>query len=173
MTLELPIPGAVVRSWQAGDLAALVRHANDWEVARQLRDRFPHPYELAHGRGFLQWVAEQPVETAWAIAVDGAAVGGIGFELGHDVERVSAEVGYWLGKSCWGRGLATAAVVAVTNMGFEAFDLTRIFALPFEANAGSIRVLEKAGFVLEGRLHRSAIKEGTIRDQRLYARYRV
>jgi RimJ/RimL family protein N-acetyltransferase len=53
----------------------------------------------------------------------------------------------------------------------ERFDLTRLYALPFADNAASVRVLEKAGFVLEGRLHRSAIKYGQIRDQLLYARY--
>lgn len=172
MTLVLPIDGAVVRTWLADDLPALVRHANNREVARHLRDRFPHPYEPAHGLGFLRSLAQQPAETVWAIAVDGAAVGGIGLELGRDVERVSAEIGYWLGQDYWGRGLATAALRAVTAHAFSQFDLTRIYAVPFESNPASIRVLEKAGYVLEGRLHRSAIKEGVICDQRLYARYR-
>jgi RimJ/RimL family protein N-acetyltransferase len=172
MKLELPITGAVVRTWQEKDLAPLVEYANDREVARQLRDRFPHPYETAHGIGFLQWVAEQPVECAWAIAVDGPAVGGIGLVFQHDVDRVSAEIGYWLGRPFWGHGLATAALRAVTAYAFEQFDLARIFAVPFEANRGSIRVLEKAGYVLEGRMRRSAIKYGEIQDQRLYATYR-
>jgi RimJ/RimL family protein N-acetyltransferase len=85
---------------------------------------------------------------------------------------VSSEIGYWLGQDYWGRGLATASLKAVTDYAFEQFDLTRIFAVPFAANAASIRVLEKAGYVLEGHLHRSAIKDGVICDQRLYARYK-
>jgi RimJ/RimL family protein N-acetyltransferase len=36
----------------------------------------------------------------WAIEVNGEAVGGIGIELHTDVERVSAEIGYWLGEAC-------------------------------------------------------------------------
>ena len=171
MKLELPIAGVEVRTWQEQDLVPLVRVANNLEVARQLRDRFPHPYETAHGVGFLQWVGQQPVESVWAIALDGSVVGGIGLELGHDVERVSAEIGYWIGQPFWGRGLATAAVRAVTRHAFGQFELTRIFAVPFESNPGSIRVLEKAGYVLEGRLKRSAIKFGEIRDQRIYAAY--
>ena len=47
---------------------------------------------------------EQRPETAFAIAVNGEAVGGIGFQLQGDVERVSAEIGYWLGEPFWGRG---------------------------------------------------------------------
>jgi RimJ/RimL family protein N-acetyltransferase len=172
MRIDLPVPGASVRSWRAGDLPALVSHANNREVARQLRDRFPHPYEPAHALGFLQWVGQQSVETVWAIAVDDGAVGGIGLQVGEDIERVSAEIGYWIGQDHWRRGLATAALRVVTEYGFAQFGLTRIFAVPFAANAASIRVLEKAGYTLEGDLRRSAIKDGVICDQRLYACYR-
>jgi RimJ/RimL family protein N-acetyltransferase len=171
MKLQLPILGAEVRTWQESDLEPLVRAANDPAVARHLRDRFPHPYETAHGMAFLQSVARRPIESLWAIALDGTVVGGIGLELGHDVERVSAEIGYWLGRPFWGRGVATAALRAVTEFAFAEFELTRIFALPFDSNPASIRVLEKAGYVLEGRLRRSAIKYGVILDQRIYAAY--
>ncbi len=47
--------------------------------------------------------------------------------------------------------------------------LTRIYALPFAHNLASCRVLEKAGYVLEGTMRRSAIKDGRICDQKLYA----
>lgn len=171
MRLDLPISGASVRSWRADDLPSILIHANNREVARQLRDRFPHPYEPAHALGFLQWVGQQPIETVWAIAIDDAAVGGIGLQLGQDIERVSAEIGYWLGQELWGRGLATAALRAVTDYAFTQFGLTRIFAVPFATNAASIRVLEKAGYTSEGLLRRSAIKDGVICDQRLFARY--
>jgi len=104
--------------------------------------------------------------------VDGEAAGGIGIELPTDVERVSAEIGYWLGESVWGRGIVTEALQAVTAQAFQQFDLTRIYALPFADNRASVRVLEKAGYMLEGHLRRSAIKDGTIRDQLLYAAYK-
>ena len=45
-------------------------------------------------------------------------------------------------------------------------------ALPFADNTASCRVLEGAGFVVEGRLHHSARKDGVLRDQVLYATYR-
>jgi RimJ/RimL family protein N-acetyltransferase len=108
-------------------------------------------------------------ETFFAIAVGDLAVGGIGFVLQSDVERISAEVGYWLGEAFWGRGIATEALVAVTKYAIERHRLTRLFAIPFAHNLGSCRVLEKAGYVLEGRLRRSAIKDGVILDQLQYA----
>ena len=108
-------------------------------------------------------------ETFFAIAVGGEAVGGIGFVLQQDVERVSAEIGYWLGEAFWGRGIVTEALAAVTRYAIEQHQLTRVFAVPFAYNAPSCRVLEKAGYVLEARLRRSAIKDGTVVDQLQYA----
>ena len=101
--------------------------------------------------------------------MDGEATGGIGLEPGSDIERRTAEIGYWLGEAVWGRGIAIAAVRAVTGYGFEALDLTRVFAVPFASSSASIRVLEKCGYVREGTMRRSAIKEGAVIDQVLYA----
>jgi ribosomal-protein-alanine N-acetyltransferase len=170
--VELRLGTCVVRDWTAADLSSLVRHANDREVWMHLRDRFPHPYLEEHGRSFLQNVTSQSPPRVWAIEVDGEAAGGIGIELFGDVERVSAEIGYWLGRACWGRGIMTEALRAVTAEVFGRFDLTRIFALPFADNPGSIRVLEKAGYALEGRMPQSAIKNGRIRDQLMFGTYR-
>ena len=170
MLLRLSL--CTVRPWADSDLDSLQRHANNRQVSIQLRDRFPFPYEIEHARTFLGWISKQPSPTVWAIEVDGAAAGGIGIELHSDVERVSAEIGYWLGQPVWGRGIATEALAAVTAEAFRRFDLTRLYAVPFADHAASVRVLEKAGYVLEGRLRQSAIKDGQIRDQLLFASYR-
>jgi RimJ/RimL family protein N-acetyltransferase len=158
-----------VRSWQAGDLSSLVEHANNRQIWLNLRDRFPHPYTPADGRGFIRAATRMTPETLFAIVVDGLAVGSIGFEPRPDVERVSAEIGYWVGERFWGLGIATEALIAVTRYAVERHGLTRIFALPFEHNTASCRVLEKAGYALEARLRRSAIKNGVIVDQFQYA----
>ncbi len=167
MLLELET--CTVRSWEAGDLASLVAHANNRRIWENLRDRFPYPYTRRDGQAFLQRVRGAWPETTFAIDVDGLAVGGIGFVLQADVERVSAEIGYWLGETFWGRGICSEALAAVTRYAIDEHGLTRVFALPFAHNTGSCRVLEKAGFLVEGRLRRSAIKDGRIVDQVLYA----
>ena len=158
-----------MRSWANDDLASLVKHGDDRAIWLNLRDRFPHPYTRRDGRDFLQLARSQRPETMFAIDVGGEAVGGIGFVPLADVERVSAEIGYWLGQPFWGRGIATEALVAVTAHAIAAHHLTRVFALPFARNTASCRVLEKAGYVLEGRLRRSAIKDGEVIDQLQYA----
>lgn len=167
--MRLGLKSCDVRSWAARDVESLVAHANNRKVWINLRDRFPHPYRAKDGRQFIREASRMDPETSFAIAVDGAAVGGIGFALQSDVERVSAEVGYWVGEALWGRGIATEALTALTAYAIERHQLARIFALPFANNTASCRVLEKAGYVLEGRLSRSAIKDGVIVDQLQYA----
>jgi RimJ/RimL family protein N-acetyltransferase len=158
-----------LRPWRTGDEASLVRHANEREIWLNLRDQFPHPYTLADAEGWIRFALSQAQPTSFAIEVELEAVGGIGLRLQEDVERVTAEIGYWLGKAFWQRGIMTAALRAMTAYGFERFALTRIYAVPFTANAASQRVLEKAGYTREGTLRRSAIKDGEITDQVLFA----
>ena len=170
--MRLELSRCTVRAWAATDLEALVRHGNNRNVSVHLRDRFPFPYELEHGRKFLDWIVLQASPTVWAIEVNGEAAGGIGMQLHTDVERVSAEIGYWLGEPVWNQGIGTEALQAVTREAFRRYEITRMYALPFADNLPSVRVLEKAGYVREGHLRQSAIKNGEIRDQLLYAAYK-
>lgn len=155
-----------VRRWRMADAEALVRHANNINVARQLRDRFPHPYSRANAHAFLKAATSDNL----AIEVNSEAAGAIGHVAGTDVERYSAEIGYWLGEEHWGRGVATEALVLVTEHLFTTSNILRLFALPFADNMGSIRVLEKAGYVREAILRSGSVKYGKPRDQALYAK---
>lgn len=159
-----------VRLWKPGDADALARHGNNANVARQLRDRFPHPYTRAHAVAFIRHASALIPPTHFAIEVDDEAAGAVGFVAGTDVERFSAEIGYWVGEAHWGKGVATEALTLVTGYAFDTCHLLRLFALPFADNAASVRVLEKAGYVREGRLASSAVKHGAARDQFIYAR---
>jgi RimJ/RimL family protein N-acetyltransferase len=167
--VKLALATCEVRSWAAGDAAALVTYGNNRNIWLNLRDRFPHPYTPRDAQQFLRRMRAARPETAFAIDVAGEAVGGIGYLLQTDVDRVSAEIGYWLAEPFWGRGITTEALKAVTRHAIEAHGLTRLYALPFAHNTASCRVLEKAGYQLEGRLRRSAIKDGVIVDQLQYA----
>ena len=167
--MEIALGPSTLRSWQESDRDSLVRHANDRAVWINLRDGFPHPYTQADADAWLAIARAMEPETHFAIAVEGAAVGGIGIMLQDDVARRSAEIGYWLGREVWNRGIATAAVRATTDWAFDTFDLCRIHAAVFEWNHASARVLAKAGYVLEGRLRKSVTKDGKTMDQLLYA----
>ena len=158
-----------IRSWQMSDLASLVEHADNRKIWLNLRDAFPHPYTSHDAREFIRSIRNRSPETTFAIAVNGEAIGSVGFVLRHDVERVSAEIGYWIAEPFWGRGIATDALAALTEHAIVTHSLTRVYALPFAWNTASCRVLEKAGYQLEARLRRSAIKNGVITDQMQYA----
>lgn len=167
--MELKLQRCTVRSWQTSDVDSVVRYANNRNIWLNLRDAFPHPYTRGDAQHFIRAVRDRAPETTFAIEVGGEAIGSIGFQLHGDVERVSAEIGYWIGEPFWGRGITTEALVAVTALAIERHGLTRVYALPFAWNAASCRVLEKAGFVVEARLRRSAVKDGKITDQIQYA----
>jgi [ribosomal protein S5]-alanine N-acetyltransferase len=171
--MELQCGICLVRTWRKSDAAPIARHANDREVWLNLRDLFPHPYNTSHAVAYIRSVTAQTPPSSFVIVVADEPVGGIALRLGEDIERCSAEIGYWLGRAYWGRGIMTAAVGAVTAYGFASLDLLRVFALPFTDNAASVRVLEKAGYVREGLLRSSAIKAGKVRDQYLYAAVRA
>jgi RimJ/RimL family protein N-acetyltransferase len=170
--MELEFPGGRIRSWRAGDEPSLSRHANSRNIWLNVRDRFPHPYTLAAAEEWVALASAAVPETQFAIELDGEAAGGIGLFLQQDVERYSAEIGYWLGEAYWGRGITTQAVRRFTDYAFGAFELCRIYANVFESNASSCRVLEKAGYQLEGRLRKAAVKDGQVLDGVLYATVR-
>ncbi len=168
----LPFAGGTVRPWRLDDAPALARHANSRRVWANLRDRFPHPYTIDDANAWVRHCARLVPTTDFAIEVNGEAVGGIGAVLRGDIERVDAEIGYWLGEGCWGRGIMSGALAEFAPWVFERFNLARLHAHVFAFNHASARVLEKTGFQLEGRLRQSAFKDGRLIDQLLYARIR-
>jgi [ribosomal protein S5]-alanine N-acetyltransferase len=167
--MELELPGCRIRSWREGDQSSLAYRANDPQVWRNVRDHFPHPYTVADADAWIARVVGHEPETQFAIEVNGEVAGGVGLMLQEDVARHSAEIGYWLGQTYWGRGIMTDVVRHMTRYGFASLDLYRVYALVFEWNPASRRVLEKAGYILEGRLRKAAIKDSQLLDQFAYA----
>jgi len=162
-----------IRPWHILDADALARYANNYNIWISMRDGFPNPYTLDDANSFLEIASRQNPVTFCAIATQQEAIGGIGITINKDVHRLTAELGYWLAEPYWSRGIMTEAVVKFTDYAFECFGLVRIYAEPYANNEGSFRVLEKAGFILEGRMRRSVIKENEINDQLLYAKIKI
>lgn len=157
----------ILRNWKYSDLANLVKNANNPNIACNMRDGFPYPYTVNAGKQWIQLAENNDV--IFAITVNDEAIGSIGLNIGEDIERISAEVGYWLGEDYWGKGIASSALKGIVEYGFNELRLERIFAVPIEHNIASRRVLEKNGFILEGILRKSVIKFDKIYNQALYA----
>ena len=135
----------------------------------QYRDQFPHPHTLEDGKSWLKIAINQDKNYFLAITLNNIAVGGICLNLGEDIEKISAEIGYWLGEKYWGKGITSSAIKGIVEYGFRDLVLERIFVKPLEHNTASRRVLEKNSFKLEGIMEKSCIKKGKIHNQALYA----
>ena len=135
-----------LRGYELSDLDALVKYANNKKISLLLRDQFPFPYTRVDAENWLMQACNQHTETNFAIANNQELIGAIGINPQEDVNRFSAEIGYWLGEPFWGKGIITDAVKIFTRYVFENFDLNRIFANVFEGNIASEKVLLKVGY---------------------------
>jgi ribosomal-protein-alanine N-acetyltransferase len=154
------------------DKDALIAHLNDRDIYDRTL-RIPHPYTAAAADEWLALVAKitqqqgRPVQ--WAIrSVADALIGGCGFDGFQVGKSHRAEVGYWLAKPFWGRGIMTAVVQRVCRHAFEEFVLAKITAHVFPHNPASARILEKCGFQEEGFLRKHFLKDGQFVDARLF-----
>ena len=160
-----------IREWREEDQTALAALLNNKKILDNLRDGLPYPYTAADAGEFIRAMrASDKTKTfAFAIAAGDALAGSIGVFRQENIHARTAEMGYYIGEPYWGRGYATDAVRQVCEYIFAQTDIIRIFAEPFAYNTASCRVLEKAGFQLEGVLRGNAVKNGKILDMKLYA----
>jgi len=163
----LHLSKSTIRHLEPADADELTRIANNPAVGRFLRDRFPSPYARADAEW---WIAHngaaRPVR-AFAIAHprDGRIMGCVGLDPGVDVHARGAELGYWVGEEYWGRGVVGEVVPAFARWAFAAFaDLERIYVGIFAENEPSVKIVERAGFVFEGRQRKAAFKSGRFMD---------
>ena len=165
----------LLRALVPEDAPALVVHADNPAVARNLFDGFPQPYTR---EAATAWAGHEANSGAfgrvWAVVVDGGLVGCIGLAQERGWLRCNAEIGYWIGEAFWRRGIMSDAVRQVTDWAFAAVpEITRIHAPIFAWNEGSQAVARKCGFVREAVLKQSAIKDGAVIDRVVWATYRT
>lgn len=160
-----------IREWKYTDAANLAATLSNKKILDNLRDGLPYPYTEKDAEEYISFILNSdPNDTfAFAIDVDGKAVGSIGAFRQGNIHFRTAELGYYLAEEYWGRGIMTSAVRQLCEKLFAETDIIRIFAEPFDYNVGSRRVLEKAGFQLEGIMKNNAFKNGKVLDMALYA----
>jgi [ribosomal protein S5]-alanine N-acetyltransferase len=167
-----------LRALQPGDAPALQRHADDPQVAFNLFDGFPQPYTLALAE---TWCSHQHREPGygfvWGIevpAADGAEIAGcIGIVPQSGIWACSAEVGYWLGRAHWRRGIVSEALALMSRWAWRALpQINRLWAPIYARNAGSQAVARRCGWVREGFMPYSIQKAGESIDAVVCAAYR-
>lgn len=164
-----------IRKWEltdAGDLAAALSNK---KVQDDLRDGLPYPYTEQDAKEYisLMLTADENDTFAFAVTIDGKAIGSIGAFRQDNIHRQSAELGYYIAEEYWGKGIMTEAVKQLCDHVFTHTDIIRIYAEPFAYNIGSCRVLEKAGFQCEGTLRGNAVKHGKVLDMKLYSKLKT
>jgi len=149
-----------LRAFELRDAPDVQRLAGDHAIADTTLN-VPHPYPdgaaekwisthtaaFESGEGATFAVVLRQEETL-------AGVVGIKFELRFD----SAEMGYWIGRSFWGRGYCTEAAGAVLDYAFGDLELNRVHASHILRNPASGRVMQKLGMTREG-LRREHVKK--------------
>ncbi|MDR3486097.1 MAG: GNAT family N-acetyltransferase [Bradyrhizobium sp.] len=151
----------VLRAPTAADADRITLLAGDFDVAR-MTTSMPHPFARHHADSFLSRArALDPArEIVFAIELDDEGlIGVIGFHptsvLGGAIggsAYVGPEVGYWLGRPYWGRGLATEAAAGALAWAKTAWRRRLVVSGHFADNPASGRVLEKAGFLYTGEI---------------------
>lgn len=160
-----------IRQWEISDAKDIAIVLNNKKVLDNLRDGIPFPYTEGDAKEFIELMLNaDPNKTfAWAIVVEGKAIGSIGAFRQENIHFRTAEMGYYIGEEYWGQGIVADAARQVCEWIFDTTDIIRIYAEPFAYNNASCRVLEKTGFVFEGVLRKGAFKNGKVIDMRMYS----
>lgn len=139
----------ILRPWQDDDAAALYRYASDPDVGL-IAGWAPHT-SVENSLEIIRTVFAEPEIYAMVLKDSGEPVGCCGITFANAANDDSAtskegEIGYWIGKPYWGRGLTPEAVRALLGRGFDELGLDSLWCVYYEGNSKSKRVCEKCGF---------------------------
>lgn len=159
-----------LRTWKKSDQKRLASLANNENIAKFMMDSFPFPYTEKDAEEWISMCLEEENNLILAIELNGELVGGIGGHFKRDIQRYSAELGYWVGENYWGKGIVSKAIGTFCTYLFSNYKINRIYADVFSTNPASAIVLEKNAFVQEGHLKKAAYKNGLFIDLLVYSR---
>ena len=142
-----------IRPWRMSDAMDLAAALSDPAILNNLRDGLPYPYTEKDAEDYITAMlcADKSAVFAYAICLEDRAVGSIGAFRQSNIHFRTAELGYYLAREYWGRGIVTEAVRQLCERVFAQTDILRIYAEPFSDNVGSRRVLDMALYALTRR----------------------
>jgi RimJ/RimL family protein N-acetyltransferase len=143
----------VLRAPHGGDIDALARLADDFDVAR-MTTNLPHPYTRADAERFVTQAQTLDPDREAVFAIERPGEGLIGVIGLHPRAPIGPEIGYWIGRPFWGQGLASEAALGVMAWAERDWGRRVVVAGYFADNPASGRVLERAGFLHTGEVSR-------------------
>lgn len=161
-----------LRPFKQTDAKNIAKYINDKAIFNNTL-HIPYPYKLKDAREWLaktipQYQKRKPRNFHLAIEIRGEVVGSVGLmeiQGGH-----KAELGYWLARKHWKKGILSEAVKEMLDYGYKMFQLKRIYAYVFMHNKGSQKVLKNNGLVKEGVIRKGVVKDGKYLDELLLAK---
>ena len=151
MRKQLETERLLLRPWEEGDAESLYEYAQDPAVG-PIAGWPPHK-SAQESLDVIRNVLNGPESYAVCLKDDGKAIGAIELKLkGHTdlTERDDeCELGYWLGKPFWGRGLMPEAARELLRHAFEDCGMKKVWCGCYDGNAKSARVQEKCGFAYQ------------------------
>jgi RimJ/RimL family protein N-acetyltransferase len=138
-----------LRPLTPADAPRLAELANDFDVVR-MTGGMPYPYALADAEGFIGRASEADPDREAHFAIDLAGEGLVGSVGFYPRERPGPELGYWLGRPFWGRGIATEALAAIMPWARDGWGRRCVIACHFHDNPTSAAALIRAGFLYTG-----------------------
>lgn len=142
--MRLETERLVLRRWTAEDAAALYALASDPEIGPRCGWK-PHESE-AESAEIIRTVFAAPEVYAVTLREGGKIIGSAGLQPMEGQPDDSPELGYWLGRAYWGRGLMPEAARSLIDRAFEELNVRELWCSHFASNAQSRRVIEKCGF---------------------------
>jgi RimJ/RimL family protein N-acetyltransferase len=170
--MELRSNRIILRKLKDTDANDIYKNAKDKEVVRFTLN-IPHPYLYSDATKFIsssiiKWNKKENFTFGITPTSTNKVIGIITLK-DIDWRNKKAELGYWLGKKYWGKGIMTEAVGLILCHGFRDLKLHRIYAYIFEKNTASEKVLRKSGFTLEGKKRDVRFRNGKWHNELMFS----
>lgn len=137
-----------LRAPQPADAERVAELCNDVDIPR-MTSRMPWPYGLADATAFVARAGDQDRDRENTFLIEHGEDGVVGC-IGLFMTGRLPEVGYWVGRPYWGRGIATEATQAALRWARDEWRRKVIVAGHFADNPASAEVLSKSGFLYTG-----------------------
>lgn len=160
----------ILREYCENDLEDLVTLANNDKVSRYLDLSFPHPYTHEAAAWWIEIGCRAEGSAVKVIEWEGQFVGSVGTTAASGWRSHIAEIGYWLGEPFWGKGIASQALDQMTKIAFTELEFQKLQASVLKPNVGSMKVLEKCGYILEGEKAREVCRDEIFYDTSVYSK---
>jgi RimJ/RimL family protein N-acetyltransferase len=159
----------LLRPIKPSDAASIYMYAKDPEVLKYTL--LPSPYRPSDSKRFVRTAMSKKWRKKCIVKAivpkPGKTLAGV-ITLDLNMGNRRCYVGYWLARPYWGRGLAKESLQLMLRLAFETIGLSKVTSSVMHLNVRSYKLLDGAGFKLEGRLRRQMLRNGEWYDELMY-----